>query len=158
MCIVVDPPLFIPMFKTSDPEHTNFSPVLSWVKSGRGKFVMGGTKYSDELKKVKSILTVLTELEKRGKIIRADDKKVDEAVQVVKKIKPTADFDDPHLVAIVRVTLCKLICVRDPRSHRFLRDPLLYSQTTHRPSLYTRPKNQSLLCDGKLASCCSDKK
>jgi len=154
MCIVVDPPAFIPMFKQTDPEHSDFAAVRDWVISGPGKFVLGGAKYKGELFAVRSVLHFLTELERRGKVVRRNDAEVDADEAAVKVIEPAADFDDPHLVALIRLTGCRLICVRDPRAHRFLRATKFYATTKDRPKLYTRPKNGSLLCSQNLALCC----
>ena len=43
MAVVVDPPLFIPMLKTSDPNHQEYFDIKNWVLNGRAKFVIGGT-------------------------------------------------------------------------------------------------------------------
>ena len=154
MCIVADPPTFVPIFKSSDPDHVEFAPVRAWVLDGPGKFVLGGTKYKAELQAVSSILPFLAELEKRGKIVRTSDQKVEMEEAMVKKIEPTKDFDDPHLVALVRLTGCRLICIRDTRAHRFLTAEVFYRSTKDRPRLYTRLKNQSLLCSNNVAPCC----
>jgi predicted nucleic acid-binding protein len=154
MCIIVDPPVFVPIFKPSDPEHNAFLPVRNWVVAGLGKFVMGGTKYKAELRAVKSVLQFLGELERRGKIVRRIDDEVDAEERVVMDIEKSADFDDPHLAALARLTGCKVICLRDPRAHRFLRQVKLYGGTKKRPKLYTRAKNSNLLCNSNMAPCC----
>ena len=154
MCVVADPPTFVPMFKSSDPDHPAFAAVREWVTAGPGKFVMGGAKYRAELFAVRSVLPFLTELEKRKKIVRRSDAEVDAEELIVKRIEPTEDFDDPHLVALVRLTGCRLICIQDQRSHRFLRATRLYRSAKERPRLYTRAKNASLLCSDNLAPCC----
>jgi hypothetical protein len=154
MCIIADPPTFIAIFKSTDLDHAKFAAVRDWVDKGAGKFVMGGAKYKMELLAVKSVLPLLTELERKGKIIRHDSEKVDADVVVVKTIEPTTDFDDPHLVALVRLTGCRLICLRDPRAHRFLRDIKFYQSSSNRPSLYTQKTHSKLLCAKNLAPCC----
>lgn len=154
MCIVVDPPTFVHMLKTDDPEHAQFLPVWDWVSNGPGKFVMGGTKYAHELRAVKSVLRALVELEKRRKIIRKTHEEVDKEEATVKLIESSTDFDDPHLVALVRTSGCRLVCTRDLRSHRFLRSTSMYASPQHRPSLYTRAKNRNLLCANNIAACC----
>jgi hypothetical protein len=154
MCIIADPPTFIPIFKETDPEYGKFSAVREWVKNGPGKFITGGTTYQKELMAVKSIIGLLSELEKRGKVMRNSAASVDHEEGVVKALEPAQDFDDPHLVALVRVSGCKLICIRDPRSHRFLRMAKFYKSTKDRPKLYTREKNRSLLCNANMAPCC----
>jgi hypothetical protein len=154
MCVVVDPPLFVSLFKKTDPDHAEFQPVLNWVDQGRGKFVYGGALYLDELRRVPSAIPVLAELARRGKIVKVDDAAVDQRQAAAKRIEPAQEFDDPHLVAIVGVSGCKLICVRDPRSHKFLRRTDFYNRSTDRPKLYTRAKNRALLCDSNICACC----
>lgn len=154
MCVVADPPTLIPMFKQSDPEHMEFVHVRDWIVTGPGKFVVGGSKYKIELLAVGSILPFLAELERRGKIVRYRDVDIDAEEVAVKLIEPSGDFDDHHLVALIRFSGCKLICIRDMRSHRFLRSTLLYSTSTARPNLYTRAKNKTLLNQNYIAHCC----
>lgn len=154
MCIIVDPPLFIPMFKSDNPEHAKYLPVKLWVDKGQGKFVFGGDKYLEELHAIKSILTILAEYERRGLVKRISKETVNTEMSEAKRIEPRPDFDDPHLVALVRATGCKLICVNDPRSHKYLRAGKFYSSLKLRPSLYTRAKNANLLCPANIAACC----
>lgn len=154
MCIVADPPTLIPIFKETDPEHRDFAPVKDWVLFGPGKLVLGGTKYKEELSRMPSVLAFIRELEKVGKIVRKLDEEVDKDQEAVKVLEPAADFDDPHLVALVRLSGCRVICIRDPRSHRFLRKIALYRSSKDRPKLYTRPKNDGLLCRDNIAPCC----
>ena len=142
------------MFKTSDPNHLNFVPIRNWICSGPGKLVIGGTKYKSELMAVRSILSCILELERQGKVIRVCDVDVDSDETIVKKIEPANNFDDPHLVALIRLTGCKLICIIDPRAHKFLRSPRFYSSPKNRPSLYTRSKNSTLLTIKNIGRCC----
>lgn len=154
MCIIADPPTFTPMFKSTDPEHGVFSPVREWVINGPGKFVMGGSTYQRELLAVKSIIPLLGELEKKRKVIRWSEVAVDGDEKTVKEIEPAKNFDDPHLVSLVRLTGCRLICIRDPRAHRYLRSAKFYRALKGRPRLYTRVKNSALLCTKHIAPCC----
>ena len=154
MCIVVDPPAFIPMFKTKDSEHHEFVQVKNWVADGPGKFVTGGSLYRAQLKKVGSVLAFLTELEKRGKVVRRSDATVDTEHVKVKRIEPNKKFDDPHLVALIRATGCRLICVRDNSAHKYLTDGKFYKQICAVPKLYTGAKNADLLCPKNIAGCC----
>lgn len=154
MCIVVDPPSLVPMFKPADPAHVELKPLFDWIDSGPGKLVVGGTKYGEELRAVKSVIPLLAELERRRKVVRASMDEVDRDVAVLVQIEPSKDFDDPHLVALVRVTGCRLVCLRDPRAHRFLRASRLYRRPSERPKLFTRAKNSHLLCNDYFAPCC----
>lgn len=154
MCVVADPPTFVPMFKDHDPEHDQFAPVMEWVANGPGKFIIGGSTYLRELMSVKSVIPFLLELERKRKIVRLSHMVVDTEEVQVKALESSTDFDDPHLVALVRVTGCKIICIRDPRSHKFLRQTKFYGSPKDRPRLYTRLKNKSLLCPKHIAPCC----
>lgn len=154
MCVVADPPTFIPMFKDDDPEHGQFAPVMEWITNGPGKFVVGGSTYQRELMSVKSVIPFLTELERKRKVVRLSHEAVDAEELQVKTLESSTDFDDPHLVALVRVTGCKIICIRDLRSHKFLRQTKFYGSPKARPRLYTRSKNRVLLCSKQIAPCC----
>ena len=154
MCVVADPPTFIPMFKPSDAEHAEFAPVAQWVMKGAGKFVIGGSTYRTQLRAVSSIVGVLLELEKLGKVLRYSDVDVDPERCTPNGLSGSEYFDDAHLVALVRLTKCKVVCVRDKRSHKFLRASHLYQSPKDRPKLYTREKNKSLLCPKNIAACC----
>lgn len=154
MCIVVDPPLFLAMFKADNPDHLKYLPVRQWVDRGLGKFVIGGSMYQKELHGVRSIIHLLHEYERKGRVVKNAEATVDAEVAAVRAIEPTQDFDDPHLVALIRVTGCRLICVNDPRSHKFLRDSRFYVKLKDRPKLYTRAKNNVLLCNSNIGPCC----
>lgn len=142
------------MFKSGDPDHSTFLPVRDWVFNGHGKFVLGGTQYFQELSKISTVLAVLKEYEKMHRLIKINNEEIDRHCAEVKAIEPSPDFDDPHLVALVRATGCKLVCVRDPRSHRFLKAVRFYASSKLRPKLYTQRGNSILLCPKNIASCC----
>lgn len=154
MCVVADPPTFVPMFKCHDPEHGQFAPVKDWVTNGPGKFVLGGSTYQRELRSVKSVIPFLAELERKRKVVRLSHEAVDAEEVKVKALESSTDFDDPHLVALVRVTGCKIICIRDLRSHKFLRSVKFYGSPKDRPRLYTRSGNIGLLCPKHITPCC----
>lgn len=154
MAVVVDPPLFICLFKTSDPKHERFLPLRDWVINGKAKFVYGGTKYKKELAAVKSIIPTLRILEQKGKIYRLLDADVDSEEEKVKEIEKSNDFDDPHLAAIVRASRIKIICIDDPRSHKFLKNPKLYVSTKDKPKLYTKEKNKNILKPEAICGSC----
>ena len=154
MCIVCDPPALLAVFKPDHEKHSDFSAVKDWVLNGPGKLVIGGSQYKAELGRLRSLVPLIAELSRKRKIVSANDAAVDDGVAELKRVEPSTDFDDPHLVAIARETRCKLIGVIDPRSHRFLRRTDFYKQLKDRPSLYTRAKNAHLLCTRNIASCC----
>ena len=154
MCIVVDPPLFISIFKNSDSDHNNFSGLRDWISNGPGKFVLGGSMYKEELSKIESILNLLKNFERSGKTVSIDDSKVDKEVKAVKRLRKAKDFDDPHLAGLVRASLCKVIATRDKRAHKHLTDTTLYKKACSKPKIYGGNRNNSILCNKNVASCC----
>ena len=133
MCAVVDPPVFVSVFKSTDAHHEVFRHVLTWVERGNGKLVMGGTQFRQELTAVRSVLRPLAELERRNKIVRCNEEVVDAQVAIVRGLEKSKAFDDPHLVALVRLTGCRVICTKDEASHQFLRSAALYERPVTRP-------------------------
>lgn len=154
MCIVVDPPLFISIFKSSDPDYSNFSGLRNWIENGPGKFVLGGSLYRKELLNVWSVLSLLSNFERSGKTVSIDDSNVDKEVKAVKQLNKSKDFDDPHLAALVRASLCKIIATRDKRSHKHLTDSTLYKKPCSKPKIYSGNRNNKILCKKNVASCC----
>lgn len=154
MGLVVDPPLYLHIFKSDSEKSEDFRPVKNWILKNKVKLAHGGTQYRCELRKLKSILGVISELQRAGKIFNIDDDKVDDDIEVLKKLEPSMDFDDPHLVSLVRLSGFKIICVNDPRSHRFLRRTDFYGETKKRPSLYTRKQNKKLLIQENIKGVC----
>lgn len=154
MCAVIDPPLFIPIVNSNDQRHADFGILKDWLTTGIGKAVMGGAQYRQELSRVSSVLPFIGELERRGKVVKVDAKKVDEAADFATATAKSADFDDAHLVALVAVSGCRVVCLNDPRAHQFLKDPALYNPRRNLPKLFTGARNQALLTKKYDASCC----
>ncbi|GGP25689.1 hypothetical protein [Silvimonas amylolytica] len=145
MSVVIDPPLFVPVFKVTDQAHANLSDLLSWLKSKNGKIVFGGKLYAQQLQAVKSVLPHLAELGRAGKITRLNDDQVDAAQLYAEQNANCADFDDAHLVAIAAISRAKVVCVNDPRCHRFLKRRDLYYGDVVPPKIFTGNRNRRLL-------------
>lgn len=154
MAVIVDPPLFIVIFNPSDPRYKEYSDVLNWVLRGPAKFVLGGEKYRQELYNIRSVLPKILELKRARKIYEVNDDLVDLEEVRLKRVEPSADFDDPHLVALVNLSKVKIICINDPRAHKFLRRSDFYKSPSMRPKLYTRAKNINLLSKSNLTGIC----
>lgn len=149
MCVIVDTNTFSPVFEAKNVKHAEFSPVLEWVLHGKGKFVIGGSKYMKELEKARRFLKLFATLAKykTGKIVRLKDADVDKEQERIEKMITDPDFDDPHLPAMVIVSKCQIICSVDTRSVRFVTDSQLYPKGTKVPCYYTGSRNKDLLCD-----------
>ena len=155
MCIVIDTCTFASVFDSSSDKHSNFVPVLNWVRNGKGKIVYGGTKYKRELKLANKYFKILVEFKKTNKIVEIDDEQVDLEQQVLEDLLSHRDFDDAHLVSIIIVSGCKLICSEDKRAFPFLQNKDLYPKNINTPKIYSgRKSNRALLNDKNITSIC----
>lgn len=154
MCIIIDTNTFSSIFDSKSAEHIEFRPVLNWIKNGKGKIVYGGTKYRNELRKAQKYLGIFNELKKARKIVEIPNEQVDSEQIRIEDLITHRDFDDPHLIAIVSASRCKLICTKDKRAHPFIKETSLYPESGMRPKIYSSSINSDLLCDLNIAGCC----
>ncbi|OJU75640.1 MAG: hypothetical protein BGO09_06515 [Bacteroidetes bacterium 47-18] len=152
MCIVVDTNVLSSVFVSSSANHSEFKPVKDWIIEGKGKVVFGGTKYLDEIKK--KYLSLFTQLKKAGKAISVSSNLVDAEQATVAAMITHPDFDDPHLVGLLRVSGCKLVCSLDSRAYPFFRHNLFFSPAAKRPKIYSGLSNATLLVDRHIADIC----
>lgn len=152
MCIVVDTNVLASVFKTSTANHAQFKPVRDWILDGKGKIVFGGSKYLDEIKG--SYLSFFLQLKKAGKAVFVGTDLVDIEHQKVQQMIVHPDFDDPHLVGLLRVSGCKLICSLDSRAFPFFQHSLFFKPATSKPRIYSKLSNSNLLCDKYIADLC----
>jgi predicted nucleic acid-binding protein len=158
MCIVIYTNTLASVFNSKSQDHQEFQPVLEWIISGKGKIVLGGTKYGAEIKRSGAkIIQLLREFLKRKKIVNVSDSEVDREEIRIKSLESSPDFDDAHLVALLDVSGCILICSKDERAYPFLKKMELYQRRAERPKIYRSHQNADLLCDGNIAPCCEPK-
>lgn len=148
MCVIVDTNTFGPVFDSTNEKHAEFKPVLDWVLHGKGKFVIGGSKYKGELKTARKYLKIFSILRLyKNKIVRLDDNTVDKVQKRIEDMESDPDFDDPHLPAMVIVSKCQVICSDDSRSIKFVTNPIFYPDNVKIPRYYTGCRNRDLLSD-----------
>lgn len=152
MCIIVDTNVLPSVFKQSSSNHSQFKPVRDWIIDGKGKIVFGGTKYINEIKG--TYLAFFLQLKKAGKAVSIPSDLVDAEQLVVGSMIVHPDFDDQHLVGLLRVSGCKLICSLDSRAFPYFRHTLFFSPASNRPRIYSTLTNSSLLCDRHIADVC----
>ena len=146
MCIVIDTDTFARVFIASNAEHREFKPVLDWIIDGPGIIVWGGNTYLNQLKAAGRFLALFTELQKVGKVHVADSGQVDSQERKVRITLPDPDFDDQHIVAILLVTGCLLVCTADKRSHKFVAHQAFFPRVQQRPRFYGGRKDAKKLC------------
>ena len=155
MCIIIDTCTFYKVFNDQNKEHDKFKPVLKWIVGKKGKIIIGGTKYAKELSSAKA-LGILAEFEKRNRVVSLSTEKVDKRARELKKLEPNKQFDDEHLVAMVVVSRCCVVCTDDKKAIPYLKRRDLYSGGVKPPSIY-RYKTHAPMCRKKnIVKVCRD--
>jgi hypothetical protein len=154
MCIVIDSCTISIVFNPNSAEHKEFLPVLEWVTTGCGKMIYGGRKYKDELSKLGKYIGIISQLKRAGKIIEVSESQVNDVEKQVSKLVSDKDFDDPHIVAIVIVSGCKVVCTTDTRSIKYLKNSVFYRAPIKKPKIYTGLRNKKLLTSKYYSDIC----
>jgi len=154
MCLVIDTCCLAQVFCPANVCHSEFKPILNWITNGKGRIIYGGTKYKKELKKARQIFKLLLELRKVRKVIELDTCEVDLKEKEIKNKESNPKFNDPHLVAIVIVSGCRVICTLDKNSEEFIKNKKFYPKRFARPKIYSKLKNKNLICSKNVTKIC----
>ena len=145
MYLVIDTCCLARVFDPKNAEHDDFEPVLEWISTGNGSMIYGGTKYKTELQGAKRYLRLITLLEKKGRVRVLSDKAIDTIAADLKLAVPEKRFDDEHLVAIVIVSRCRIVCTNDLKAIPYIKRKDFYSKhKIHPPKIYSRKEHHSL--------------
>lgn len=169
MCIVIDANVLPSVFNPLSSAYQEFRPVLDWITEGKGKVVYGGRKYKEELSKIPKYTNFLVELRRIGKVVVVDEANnvsVDSVEEGISQKIQGPNFNDHHIVAIVLVSGCKLVCSYDTglyalisacysgAARALLKGISPYLRHVQRPKIYKSRRNVALLCDRNIAKCC----
>ena len=157
MCLVIDMNTIPTVFNPSLQNHDKFKPVLDWLIHGKGKMVCGGTKYWKEFKLINKYIRFFNQLNKAGKVVKIDDNAVDQKMNELVGLCNDDDFDDPHIVALLIVSGCKVISSEDVRSYPYIKRREWYPKGSSIPKIYKSSsfgQASSILSDNNIASVC----
>ena len=155
MCVIVDTCCIHKVFNTKAQDHFRFAPLFAWIESKHGRLIYGGTKYTKELRCMSQFLRIFQDYERQGKLIRLNDAAVDAfALKAKAKVKSKV-FNDEHLVGIVSVSRCRVICTDDKAAIPFLTRRDLYEIVPMKPPKIYSKNSHAHLCSGKsIVSVC----
>src|SRR5439155_23669807 len=157
MCLVVDTCCLASVFDRRSKNHDRFAPVLRWITNGKGRLIYGGTKYNKELSMVRKFVPIVAELRRGGRAIQVSTREVDSMAQTLKSRIPDKDFDDEHIVALVIVSRCCVVCTDDKRAMPYLTRTELHREVKLRvPKIYQRRQHDTLCCDQNIVPICKN--
>jgi len=142
MCVIVDTSVAGLVF-TLVP-HNDFLPVFHWLHDPRanGCLVFGG-ELARELSRVAGARGYLRQLNQAGRARQIPDVEVDADEQCVAQTG-LCRSDDPHVVALARVSGARTLCTHDGDLQRDFTNCHLISDP--RGKVYQRPNHGHLLC------------
>ncbi len=110
MCLIVDANLAAQVFAdAADRSDSRFAPLVKWLYSDQGKLVIGG-KLTRELYKVAAARRALVALNRAGKAwIPPKDGAIEEEMASL----PPHRSDDPHVLALARLSGARTLCTED---------------------------------------------
>lgn len=152
MCVLVDANCISKVFDKSNKCYGDFEPVHKWIINGGGKMVYGGTKYLSEIRKMPKYLNLVKELRTSGKALTVSKDEVDRIWNLIKE--EGSQYDDYHLVAIVRVSGVNVVCSNDEGAHECVKDKRLYNSPSDRPSIYQNATHKHLISKENITGCC----
>lgn len=145
MGIVIDINTIPPVFDCGNKMHKEFKPVYKWILRGKGKMVYGGMTYKNEIAKMVKFRRLILQLENANKVDFVSDNAVDTRERMLKSKLVNKNFNDAHIIAIVIISHCRLVCSVDKKSYVFLKDKSLYPKGFERPRIYRGKSNANLL-------------
>lgn len=162
MCVVIDSCSISRVFDQSNKEHHDFVPILKWIsapsKGNKGRMVYGGSTYQQELEGAgHEYVRMVNELSRAGRVVKLDDAEVDRIERALKKQVNDQRCDDQHLIAIVIVSRCAIVCTNDTRAFPYLkRNDLYRPHGLTRPRIYRRKTNRDLCSPSNIIGRCRD--
>lgn len=112
MCIIIDTNRIAEVVSRSD----DAMPVLEWLKRPSSHIAVGGTKLAVEYKKVASFLSLITTLDRAGRVRRYDGARVDREEAALLEAGSLRS-DDPHIIALAKVSGARLLYSDDRALH-----------------------------------------
>jgi hypothetical protein len=138
MCLIVDANVASLVF-VPDPAD-DFQPVQAALFQKKATAVYGG-QLAREYARLKKLSRLLVELDRQGILRKMDDRAVDQMMDAV-VAEALCISDDPHIVALARVSKVRLLCSHDQDLHADFTNPKILKP---RGSVYQRRSHRHLI-------------
>lgn len=143
--LIIDANAAAAVFDVKNAEHSRYRPVLDYLFKGKGVLSGGGTRYLEEISKVRVALGALKQLEQAGRFRISKREAVDLEETRICALAPPPACDDQHLIALVCVSHARVIASDDRRADKFIKDRSLYPVGVRRPAIYRQASHKRLL-------------
>lgn len=133
---------------SQDIKYADIREYIICPKNGCGVMSFGGTKFQKEYKHfIEKNTQLLKDLKSLGRLNILDSISVDKKCLELKKIYPTTDFDDEHIIACIILGKIELIVTKEKRACKFIHDKQnkLYASPKLKPYIYKNATHNHLL-------------
>jgi hypothetical protein len=139
MCIIVDANLAALIF--SEPPTEDFQPIIEWLTlpNKNGKLVIGG-HLAVELSRVNAASRFVKSLQQAGRARFIPTNAIEDETN---RMKAICVSDDPHIIALARVSGARVLCSSDTTLHRDFTNQELISDP--RGHIYQNAEHEHLL-------------
>ncbi len=139
MCLIVDANLAAVVF--GDPPSDDFLPLIDWLTNANkdGKIVVGG-QLAREVDRVNAARRFVKVLLQAGRARRIPENITEREIGVVADL---CDSNDPHVIALARVSGARVLCSHDKTLHRDFTNLVLISNP--KGHIYQNAKHVRLL-------------
>lgn len=151
MCAIIDACVFTQVF--NEKKRERFGPLVDWITKKDGKLIIGGSQYAKEVGGEKC-LGILTEYEKKNRLVKLNDASVDALQASLKVTEPSPEFDDAHLVAMAAISRCCVICTDEKRAIKYIKREEFYPQHMRPPRIYRNSGHAALCCRDHVVKVC----
>jgi|SRR5579872_2883589 len=156
MCALIDSCVLSKVFNRNDAEHKPFKAISRWISEGAGAIVYGGSTYAKQLGTGR-YLELFSKLRAAGRAFPVDGNAVDKRERLLKKMIPDKNFDDPHLIAIIGLSKCCILCTTDVRFRPYFKRKDLYPQGVKIPKVYTEKQGKDHCSNSAVVGSCPRK-
>lgn len=142
MLVIIDTNVVDIVFNPFHSRFSNYKPINKCITdiNSRGIMVYGGTKFIKELgtRLDRKYNKLLIELRNIGRLLELERKEVDNLGIKLKRIEPSRNFNDEHIIACVILSGCRLIVTDDKKADKYIKDEKnqFYCSPKIKPKIY----------------------
>ena len=146
MCAIVDTNAAHEVFGSNHVAPTGAGEgFFQWLSSGKGKLVVGGTRFQQELEGVPKFREWALQANLAGRgLINIDKNRVDQETETIKK-SGCLKSDDPHIIALAKVSGARLLFTNDKHLQDDFGNPDIIKKP--RGKIYSTLENQNFTND-----------
>lgn len=130
MCLIIDNNVVHRVLRGID--DADFANLKAQIFATSGPFVRiaYGGRLREEYTRSSDLVRVLTTLDRAGRTIKIRDDLVDQEEEIVNSTGECVS-DDPHVIALARLSKVRLLCSHDQALHTDFRNPRLVNPRGH---------------------------